>query len=72
MLKERNIQKILNSIEVKDTIEGEKKKKQPQKSEHKGKQKIGREKYKKTGELIQHSENGVLKMTEGRKPLRVI
>ena len=27
MLKERNIQKILNSIEVKDTIEGEKKKK---------------------------------------------
>ena len=38
----------------------------------KNKKKIGREKYKKTGELIQHSENGVLKMTEGRKPLRVI
>ena len=30
MLKERNIQKILNSIEVKDTIEGEKKKTTPE------------------------------------------
>ena len=59
---------ILSSIEVKDTIGGKIK----QKSEHKGKQKMGREKYKKTGELIQHSENGVSKMIEGWKSLRVI
>lgn len=59
---------ILYSIEVKDTIVGKIK----QKSEHKGKQKIGRERYKKTGESIQHSENGVSKMIEGQKSLRAI